>query len=370
MQMLDEAVRGGGRATAGDERRAGEPVRLDVNVDAYVPGRLHPLRAGEDRRPPPDRRRARGRRPRRCCARSSRTASATLPEPLSNLHRAPAGADQARPGRRARGHASAAAGSPSRRSSSTRRAAAQLRDALPRRAVRVRQARSCRCACPTTRRSASRRSSRAADALLAVTREAAERLTSGATSCALRMAPLATSPRCDTSPRRSWRSGAFFVLALVARRRAADGRARQRRRQRRRRRRSRRPTFDHWIDDRRDSPAAQRPARRQAPVPDAAGLHATCIAAQDARRRPSRPRASRAPTDAQLKTQCQQEYDGAARPGPAVPDLGRRGSQGEADGPGRQGHRRRRSRSQFDKQQEAARSRRTRTSRSSSSSRA
>ena len=40
-----------------DER---EPVRLDVNVDAYVPGRLRPLRAGQDRRAPPDRRRARG----------------------------------------------------------------------------------------------------------------------------------------------------------------------------------------------------------------------------------------------------------------------------------------------------------------------
>jgi transcription-repair coupling factor (superfamily II helicase) len=38
MQMLDEAVRDAGRADAGeDEEELPEPVRLDVNVDAYVP---------------------------------------------------------------------------------------------------------------------------------------------------------------------------------------------------------------------------------------------------------------------------------------------------------------------------------------------
>ena len=37
MQMLDEAVRAAGRGATTEERAAPEPVRLDVNVDAYVP---------------------------------------------------------------------------------------------------------------------------------------------------------------------------------------------------------------------------------------------------------------------------------------------------------------------------------------------
>ncbi len=37
MQMLDEAVRAAGPAADGDQEELGEPVRLDVKVDAYVP---------------------------------------------------------------------------------------------------------------------------------------------------------------------------------------------------------------------------------------------------------------------------------------------------------------------------------------------
>ena len=58
MQMLDEAVSAAAERAARRARADWEPVRLDVNVDAYVPGRLHRLRAGQDRCPPPDRRRA------------------------------------------------------------------------------------------------------------------------------------------------------------------------------------------------------------------------------------------------------------------------------------------------------------------------
>ena len=68
MQMLDEAVRGMDPDEDGADYA--EPVRLDVNVDAYVPRRLHPVRAGEGRRAPPDRGRARGRRAASSCVRS------------------------------------------------------------------------------------------------------------------------------------------------------------------------------------------------------------------------------------------------------------------------------------------------------------
>ena len=77
MQMLDEAV---ARGWTGRRRTtsagAGAPRRQRRRLRA---GRLHPLRAGQGRRAPPDRRRARGRRPRACCATSSRTASASCP---------------------------------------------------------------------------------------------------------------------------------------------------------------------------------------------------------------------------------------------------------------------------------------------------
>ena len=103
MQMLDEAVRAMGGDGAVDEEDLTEPVRLDVNVDAYVPRRLHPLRAGQGRGPPADRGRPRGGRARRAAGgacRSVRHAAGAAREP----DHAPAGAHQARPGRRARRH--------------------------------------------------------------------------------------------------------------------------------------------------------------------------------------------------------------------------------------------------------------------------
>ncbi len=76
LSMLDEAVRRW-RATA--RRRGPEPVRLDVNVDAYVPADYIPYEQAKIDVAPPDRGRARGRRRSRCCATSSRIASARSP---------------------------------------------------------------------------------------------------------------------------------------------------------------------------------------------------------------------------------------------------------------------------------------------------
>jgi len=50
MQMLDEAVRAAEPEQEGEE--LGEPVRLDVNVDAFVPVDYNPIRASQDRCPP------------------------------------------------------------------------------------------------------------------------------------------------------------------------------------------------------------------------------------------------------------------------------------------------------------------------------
>ena len=74
MQMLDEAVREMDPEEDGAEPP--EPVRLDINVDAYVPGGLHPVRAGQGRRAPAHRGRARERPSWSSCGPSSRTASA------------------------------------------------------------------------------------------------------------------------------------------------------------------------------------------------------------------------------------------------------------------------------------------------------
>ena len=76
MQMLDEAVqRGRGRAP----RTQPEPVRLDVNVDAYVPADYVPYEQAKI----DVHRRIAGARARsptwRCCATSSRTASGPCP---------------------------------------------------------------------------------------------------------------------------------------------------------------------------------------------------------------------------------------------------------------------------------------------------
>ena len=71
-QMIDEAVAEAARAGGGAEG-APEPVRLDVAGRRLPAGRLHPLRGGEDRRPPPHRAAPASRA---SCARSA-TSSAT-----------------------------------------------------------------------------------------------------------------------------------------------------------------------------------------------------------------------------------------------------------------------------------------------------
>ena len=111
-QMIDEAVaeagerrgRGRGGARAGPARRAGRRL---------PPGRLHPLRGGEDRRPPADRRR-RGRRA--SCARSA-TSSATAsgrrrPRPRTCSPCSGRGSSSAWPARRASSCAAGASASP------------------------------------------------------------------------------------------------------------------------------------------------------------------------------------------------------------------------------------------------------------------
>ena len=99
-----DARRGGGR---GGRRRlgrgrvgAGPPRRQRRRVRA---GGLHPVRAGQGRRSPPDRRRPRGRRP-DAAARRARGPLRRAARAAAQPDRAPAGADQARPGRRPRGH--------------------------------------------------------------------------------------------------------------------------------------------------------------------------------------------------------------------------------------------------------------------------
>ena len=83
MQMLDEAVRAdGGRGRRGaEESRARAPRRQRRRLRAR---RLHPLRAGQDRRPPAHRRRARGGRA-RLLREELEDRFGPLPEPLANL---------------------------------------------------------------------------------------------------------------------------------------------------------------------------------------------------------------------------------------------------------------------------------------------
>ena len=83
-----------GRLGAGPTRRQRRRLRA---------GRLHPLRAGEGRRPPADRGGARGRRS-DGAARGARGPLRRAARAAAQPDRAAAGADQARTGRRPRGH--------------------------------------------------------------------------------------------------------------------------------------------------------------------------------------------------------------------------------------------------------------------------
>ena len=166
MQMLDEAV----RAAQGRRRRRArtpEPVRLDVNVDAYVPADYIPY---EQAKIDVHRRIAGAREvadARASCATSSRTASARCPSRWRTCSRSsrrasssarPARATVTLPRRPPRGHADRAR---------LARAPSACARRSPRRST-SRAARSSRCACPTTRPQRFPAVVRAADALLAV----------------------------------------------------------------------------------------------------------------------------------------------------------------------------------------------------------
>ena len=130
-QMIDEAVAEAAGGD-GDGEEAPEPVRLDVPVDAYLPGRLHPLRGGEDRRPPADRR---GARARASCARSA-TSSTTASGRRRRRSRTCSpcsgrGSSSAWPGRRASSCAAAGSASPASSSTPSRRECSASRSRAP-----------------------------------------------------------------------------------------------------------------------------------------------------------------------------------------------------------------------------------------------
>ena len=128
VEMLDQAV-AELRAAGGGERTE-EEVRVDTDVSAFVPSVLRPLRGGQDRHPPPDRRRPRtGRaaRPPRRAARPLRPAAGAD----RGAARDPAGADRARPRRRPQPRRSAAPGSSPSRSSYDSERVGRIRERLP-----------------------------------------------------------------------------------------------------------------------------------------------------------------------------------------------------------------------------------------------
>ena len=99
MGMLDEAV----RLLSGDSaEEAAEPVRMDLPVDAYVPGDYVPVRGGEDRAAPARGGRARDRRP-DPAARGARGPLRAGAGAARQPDQAPGRAHQARPRGRADG---------------------------------------------------------------------------------------------------------------------------------------------------------------------------------------------------------------------------------------------------------------------------
>ena len=153
MQMLDEAVAAAeDGAWAEDEW---EPVRLDVNVDAYVPADYIPY---EQAKVDVHRRIAGAREVADLMELRDELEDrfGELPDPLKQPDRAPAGADQARPGRRPGGHVPQR---PARGDADRARLASGPSGSArrsPRRCT-SRASRSCRCASPRIRPSASRR---------------------------------------------------------------------------------------------------------------------------------------------------------------------------------------------------------------------
>ena len=149
MQMLDEAVAAAEQAAGEGAEEMAEPVRLDVNVDAYVPADYIPYEQAKI----DVHRRIAGAvdvADLELLREELDDRFGALPAAAVEPHRPAAGADQARPGRRDARDASAAAASPSRRSSSTPCARRSSARRSPRRSTSRARA-SSRCACPTIR---------------------------------------------------------------------------------------------------------------------------------------------------------------------------------------------------------------------------
>ena len=305
----------------GDEELP-EPVRLDVNVDAYVPADYIPY---EQAKIDVHRRIAGARDVAELEELRAELADrfGDLPEPLENLI-------TLQQARIKLGQAGAHGGhvppGPARRHADRARLRARQADPRARSPARStsRAGRSSRCACPTTPRSASPRSC-------------------GRPTCCSRCSARRPEPsRGAVETRRRYPRGAIMRRTLRspgARRRFCARRhpRRLRRRPRQRRRRGRR----HRDREGRLRPLAQRRREGRRSRRDGARRRRTSRSASrsQGRRAASRPRASRSTTDADSRSSASSSTSSCAtRSWP--PDL-LRVDRGRGRGAGRQGHRRR-----------------------------
>ena len=307
---LADARRGGARPPTGwRPTTTPEPVRLDVNVDAYVPADYVPY---EQAKVDVHRRIAGAREVADLALLREELEDrfGPVPEPLEQPHRAPAGADQARPGRRARRSPSAASCSRSRRSSSTPCGATSCASGSPAALLRVRQS---PAVAARARRSASALSaswSRAADALLAVTRSRVRdpeqlHLTSGGVAMTRVLSASLTSlhrASDEDSNRTSVAGGlARWPQSLGVSACGSGGMPRQLGRHASVGQSDQARHFDHWMKIAAISQAGQTnpAAARPATVPDAPDFKA-CIA--DKKKTAAKPaKGQPEPTDAQLQ---------------------------------------------------------------------
>ena len=301
-----------------EEEELPEPVRLDVNVDAYVPADYIPY---EQAKVDVHRRIAGAREVAELAELRDEledrfgAAARAAGEP----HHAPAGAHQARPGRRARGHLPPG---PARRHADRARLRAGQAAARgdPGRALRVR---------PVAALGArARRSGRALPGRRAG-RGRAARLLSRCLSLA-EIDPLPSVRVMMKTKLCILALGAFFVpAALVAgcggvpgnAVAEVDGTA------------IKKDDFDHWMNV---AAEVRRPGRRGG----AQAARTTRRASRrSARRTPKPAKGQPKVTDAQLKTQCKQEYD-ALRDQVLQLLISLRVDRGRGQGAGHQGHRR------------------------------
>ena len=126
--LLDEAVEA--LRAAGEERAPSEAAGAARHRRRRLPaGRVHPVRGGEDRRPPPDRRRPRGGRAARAPRRAARPLRPGARAGRRTCSRCSGRGSSSRPPARAPPR-SAAGGSRSPRSSSMRRPSGRLRERI------------------------------------------------------------------------------------------------------------------------------------------------------------------------------------------------------------------------------------------------